>query len=106
MRSSAVDPLEAALLVALLTLPFHLLVQWQLGLQSDPRYVRKHGVVIRREEILEFHGEVIGRYRGRDIRDCVLFMGMRYRFAGIAAPSHEVQARQLLLTPGLLYITD
>jgi hypothetical protein len=55
---------------------------------------------------LEASGEVIGRYRGRDIRDAVLFMGMRYRFAGIVPPAHEVRARELLLAPGLLYLTD
>jgi hypothetical protein len=100
------SPLEAALLVAVLTLPFHLLVQWQLGLQSDPRYLRKHGVVIRREEVVEFSGEVIGHYRGRAIREAVVFMGMDYRFARIVAPSYNVQARELLLPPGLLYVTD
>jgi hypothetical protein len=99
------SPLGAALLVALLTLPFHLLVQWQLGLDSDPRYLRKHGVVILREEILEFDGEVIGRYGGRDIPRGLVFMGMHYEFSRVVPASYEVQARELLLAPGLLYVT-
>jgi hypothetical protein len=33
------SPLEAALLVALLALPLHLLVQWQIGLLSDPDWI-------------------------------------------------------------------
>ena len=35
-----------------------------------------------------------------------VFMGMRYRFAGIVPPAHRVKARELLLPPGLLYVTD
>ncbi len=100
------SPLEAAALVAVLTLPFHVLIQWQLGRHCDPRYLRKHGVVIRREDIVEPGGEIIGCYRGRDIVDALVFMGMRYRFAGIVPPAHRVKARELLLPPGLLYVTD
>lgn len=100
------SPLEAALLVALVTLPFHFLLQWQLGLQCDPRYLRKHGVVIRRDEVVERGGEVIGRYRGCDIASALVFMGMHYRFSGIAPPSYRVGARELLLAPGLVYVTD
>lgn len=100
------SPLEAALLVVILVLPFHLLIQWQLGLQSDPRYLRKHGVVICREEILERTGETVGHYRGRDIPAVVVFMGMHYRFAGVVQPAYQVKSRELVLAPGLLYITD
>ena len=100
------SPLEAAALIVLLTLPFHLLVRWQLGRECDPRYLRKHGVVIRREEILECSAEVIGRYRDRDIPAALVFMGMQYRFAGIVPAAYQVQTRELLLAPGLLYITD
>lgn len=100
------SPLEAALTVALLVLPFHLAIQWQLGLQASPRYVRKHGVVICREEVLERLGDTVGRYRGHDIPGAVVFMGMQYRFAGVVAPSYQVQSRELMLPSGLLYITD
>lgn len=100
------SPLEAALLIAVLVLPFHLFLQWQLALQCDPRYLRKHGVVIRREEILEGCGEVIGRYCGRDIPSALVFMGMQYRFAGVVPFAYRVKSCELLLAPGLLYRTD
>jgi hypothetical protein len=99
-------PLEAALLIAVLTLPFHLLMQWQLGLQCDPRYLRKHGVVIRRDDVVERSGAIVGRYREHEISEALVFMGMRYRFAGIVPASHRVKARELVLPPGLLYLTD
>jgi hypothetical protein len=100
------SPLEAALLIVALTLPFHLLVQWQLGLQCDPRYLRKHGVVIRREDIVERSRETVGRYRGVDIPAALVFMGMNYRYAGIAPPGYRVKSRELVLPPELLYVTD
>jgi hypothetical protein len=101
------SPIEAALLVAALALPFHLAVLWQLSRLSDPRHIRASGVVIRREEILE-HGEVIGRYAGRDIYRTVHFMGMEYRFDRVARPSYRdyISARELFLEPGLVYVTD
>lgn len=99
-------PLEAALLIVALTLPFHLLVQWQLGLQCDPRYLRKHGVIIRREDIVERSEEVVGRYRDVDIAAALDFMGMNYRFVGIVPPGYRVKARELVLPPALLYVTD
>ena len=100
------SPLEAALTIALLVLPFHLAIQWQLSLHANPRYVRKHGVVICREEILERTGSIVGHYRGRDIPGTVVFMGMQYRFAGIVPPAYQVKARELVLAPGLVYLTD
>lgn len=100
------SPIEAALLVAVLALPFHLAVQWQLRRMSDPRYLRQQGVVICREEILQRGGEVIGRYRDEDIHASVFFLGMEYRFARIATPSCHIGARELLVPPGLVYVTD
>lgn len=100
------SPIEAALLVAVLALPFHLAVQWQLRRLSDPRYLRRQGVVICRGEILQRGGPVIGRYRDEDIYASVLFMSMEYRFDRIAAPSCPIGARELLLPPGLVYVTD
>lgn len=102
------SPLEAALLVALLALPLHLLVQWQIGLLSDPGYVRRRGVVIVREEVVRREGEVIGKYLGREIPAQLVFLGMRYRFDRITAPSYRdwVGERELYLEPGLVYVTD
>lgn len=100
------SPIEAALLVAALALPLHLLVQWHLGLLSSPRYLRKHGVVICRKDAVQYSAEVIGSHRGCDIHACVIFMGMKYRFERIATPSYQVRSRELLLAPGLVYVTD
>lgn len=40
------------------------------------------------------------------MRGSVLFMGMRYRFDRVAEPSYRVRSRELLLPPGLVYVTD
>lgn len=100
------SPLEAALLVIALVLPFHLLVQWQLGRLLDPRHLRRRGVVIRRVEAVQRAGEIIGRYRGEDIHASLHFMGLTYRFDRIAPPRYGVGRRELLLPPGLVYVTD
>jgi hypothetical protein len=103
-----VNALEAALLVAVLTLVFHLLLQRELGRLSDPRHVCKRGVVIEREELLEGRSEVIGEYRGREIYAWVVFMGMRYRFDRVAQRAYRdwVAEGELFLEPGLIYVTD
>jgi hypothetical protein len=46
------NPLEAAVLVALLVLPVHLLLQWQLRRLPDPKHLLERGVVIRREGLI------------------------------------------------------
>lgn len=101
------NPVEASLLVALMTAPALLFVRWQLDRYADPAYLRARGVTIRREEILEAHGDAIGRYAGRDIWSSVTFMGMVYRFDRIEAPVYrsQVRARELFLEPGLVYVT-
>lgn len=101
------SPIEAALLVAALAAPFHLAVLWQLSRLSDPRYIRAVGVVIQREDILEC-GDVIGHYAGREIYQCVRFMGMEYRFDRVAKPSYRdyICSKELFLEPGLVYVTD
>jgi hypothetical protein len=100
------SPIEAALLIAALALAFHFVVRWQLGLLASPRYLRNHGVVICRDDVVEYSGEVIGSYRGCDIHESVVFMGMRYRFERVASPSCPIKARELLIAPGLVYVTD
>lgn len=102
------DPIEAALIVAALILPLHLLVQRQLQRHCDPREIRTCGVVIRSEEALERRSEVIGYFAGRKIYACVVFMGMEYRFDRVTGPAGRrlVHERELYLEPGLLYLTD
>jgi hypothetical protein len=101
------SPLEAALLVAALALPFHVLVQWQLSRLSDPGYLRAQGVVILDERVLELRGS-IGQFKGREIAASVVFMGMVYRFDRVVLPSQKdaLAARELYLEPGLVYVTD
>jgi hypothetical protein len=103
-----VSPLEAALLAAVVALPFYLLVRWELGRLADPAYLRAHGVAIRSEKAIERRGTVIGSYCGREIYSEVGFMGMVYRFDRVAPRSYcdRVGARELFLEPGLVYLTD
>jgi hypothetical protein len=99
-------PIEAAFLIAALALAFHFVVRWQLGLLASPRYLRKHGVVICRDDAVDYSGDVIGSYRGCAIHEAVVFMGMRYRFERITSPCCPIKARELLIAPGLVYVTD
>jgi len=102
-----VDPLEAALLVLLVGLPFHLLVHWQLARMRDAHRCET-GVVIRRDEALEDHSGPIGALGGRAIYGSVTFMGRVYRFDRIAEPWYRarVRPREIFLEPGLVYVTD
>jgi hypothetical protein len=102
------DPVEAALAVAALMLPLHLLIQRQLLRHCDPRYIRSCGVVIRSEQVLERRSGVIGYFAGREIYASVVFMGMEYRFDRVTGPAYRrsVHERELYLEPGLLYLTD
>lgn len=101
------SPLEAALLVIGLALPFHLLLQWQLGRLSDPRYLRTCGVVVCNPDIVE-RGPVSGSFAGTPIHDSVVFMGMHYRFDRIVphAERERIGAGELYLEPGLVYVAD
>lgn len=102
------SPLEAGFLVALLALPFHLLVRHQLAKLEDPRHLRRHGVVIVRDSALDGHTEPIGRYLEREIWGSVTFKGMLYRFDHVARTQERehLNARELYLDPGLVYVTD
>ncbi len=98
-------PLEAALLVALGVLPFHWLIQRELARNEDPNYLRRHGVVIVRESVLQAHAERIGEYRGRPIWASVTFKGMVYCFERVAALGNETHLKpgELWVAPGLVY---
>lgn len=101
-------PIEAALLVATLVVLAYVFTSWQLGRLVDPVSVRRQGVVIRREEVLEEKSAVIGYYAGREIYASVTFKGMVYRFDRVALSSYRsrVCERELFLEPGLVYTTD
>jgi hypothetical protein len=103
-----VNPLEAVVLVAVLALPLHALVLWQIGRLQDPAYLRQHGVVIVHEQALEAHSPAIGEYQGRRIWGTVTFKGMVYRFSRVTSPRNRerIGPHELYLEPGLVYVTD
>jgi hypothetical protein len=100
------SPLEAALLVAVLVLPLHILVLWQLAKLDDPAYLRTQGIVVVRECALDGHSEPIGDYAGRRIWGSVTFKGMQYRFDHSATPRdrEKIGPGELWLEPGLVYV--
>jgi hypothetical protein len=102
------DPLQAAVLIVLLMVPFHLLVQSQLRQMRRAFRERRCGVALDTEEGLEARGEVIGRYDGADIHAWVSFMGLRYRFDRVAPRSYarRVREQELFLKRGLVYTVD
>ena len=101
------SPLEASLLVIVMALPFHFLLQWQLGRLSDPHYLRTCGIVVCKPEIIEF-GTVVGTFAGTPVHDGVIFMGMHYRFDRIVprGERERIGAGELYLEPGVVYVTD
>jgi hypothetical protein len=100
------SPLEAAALVAVLVLPFHLLVLWHVERMRDPAYLRRQGIVVVRESALDGHSGPVGSYVGQPIWGSVTFMGMRYRFDHVARPQDKEKTGpgELYLDPGLVYV--
>ena len=100
--------IELALIVGGIALPFHFLVRRELGKLSNPRHLREHGVVIVSLRALESRSEAIGTFMGQTIWDSVTFKGMRYRFDRVIDPraKDRIEARELYLEPGLVYVTD
>ena len=85
-----------------------LFVQWERIRVPLPDYVRHIGAVIEQEGLVRASDKIVGSLDGRPIYATVEFMGMRYRFEAVVAPSyrHRVGPRQLYVPPGLLYVTD
>ena len=98
-------PLEAAVLVALLALPLHLLVQWQLD-RMGALDLRAVGIVIVKTSVLEARHGKLGNYLGSPIWESVTFKGLRYRFDHIARPEEKEKTGpgELYLDPGLVYV--
>lgn len=101
-------PIEAAILVLLLSLPLHWLVLRHFDQLGDPAYFRRHGVVIVCERALEARSAPIGEYMGRPIWGSVTFKGMEYRFDRVldARCRERIGPGELFLDPGLVYVTD
>lgn len=98
------NALEAAALIALLMLVFHLLLQREFG--RFAQQLRKSGVAIEHEGFLEARGEVIGSFKGRDIYAWVAYLGMKYRFDRTVPRCRDVGEGELFLEPGIVYVTD
>jgi len=98
-------PMEAALLFALLVLPFHLALQRYAARLADAAYIRAQGVVIVNPRALEAHTPSMGTYMGREIWASVTFKGMVYRFSRVGK-KNRVGPGELYLEPGLVYVTD
>ena len=101
------NPLEAVVLIFLVGLPFHLLVQSEFARSRDPKYLRAHGIVVQREEILERRSDAIGVFSGRTIYESITFMGMVYHFDRVAHPGSRgrVGPCEMFVEPGLIYRT-
>lgn len=100
------NPLEAAVLVAILALPCFWLVQRELSKLDDPDFLRRQGVVVVLERVLQAHTDALGEYMGCPIWGTVTFMGMVYRFDRVAQPREKEKTGpgELYLDPGLVYV--
>lgn len=76
--------------------------------RSQPAYLRAHGVVVVSERVLQKRSAPIGMYLGHPIWASVCFMGMEYHFDRVVDPRtrSRIAARELLLAPGRVYVTD
>jgi hypothetical protein len=106
--TSAMSPIEAALLVVVFALPWFWFLNWQIAKLADPKYLRERGVVIVLEKALEAHADPIGEYMGQPIWASVTFKGMRYRFDHILERKkrERLAPGELFLEPGLVYVVD
>ena len=102
------SPLEAVLLVAVLLLPLHFLVLWQVERMHDPARLRLQGIVVVRESALEAHAGPVGQFAGRAIWGSVTFLGTVYRFDRVARQQDREKTGpgELWLEPGLVYVAS
>jgi hypothetical protein len=75
---------------------------------AQPADLRAHGVIVVSERVLQGRSAPIGVYLGHPIWASVRFMGMEYRFDRVVDPRTKarIDARELLLAPGRVYVTD
>ena len=99
-------PLDAATLCIVLYLPFHWLVRRHFLQLEDPAFLRRHGVIIRSDKVLEARSAPIGEYLGRPIWGSLQFMGMRYRFDHVLDRRYRerIGDGELFVEPGLVYV--
>jgi hypothetical protein len=99
-------PVDAATLVLALTLGMLRIMSRELD-KAEALDLRRHGIVIVRERVLEAHSQPIGEYLGHEIWQTVTFRGMVYDFSRVqpAAQRESLSPGELYLEPGLVYVT-
>ena len=99
-------PVDAAVLALALSLGFLRIINRELD-RAENEDLRRCGIVIVRERVLEAHSQAIGEYMGHEIWRTVTFRGLVYRFDRIQGQSRREQLApgELYLDPGLVYVT-
>ena len=102
------DPMSPVAFGALLALPFHLVVLRYIAVHTDPALLRKRGVVIVHDRVLEERSAPIGEYMGSPIWGSVTFKGLVYRFDRIVRRRDRdlTGPGELYLDPGFIYRTE
>ena len=102
------DPMSPVAFGALLALPFHLVVLRYIAVHTDPALLRKQGVVIVHDRVLEERSAPIGEYMGSPIWGSVTFRGLVYRFDRIVRRRDRnlTGPGELYLDPGFVYHTE
>ena len=102
------DPMSPVAFGALLALPFHLVVLRYIAVHTDPALLRKQGVVIVHDRVLEERSAPIGEYMGSPIWGSVTFKGLVYRFDRIVRRRDRdlTGPGELYLDPGFIYRTE
>jgi hypothetical protein len=101
-------PIDAAVLIVLMSLPLHWLVLRHFHRLGDPAYLRRQGIVVERASALEARAAPIGEYLGTPIAGAVVFKGMRYRFDHVLdrRSRERIAPGQLFLEPGFVYLLE
>ena len=99
-------PIDAAAFFVALFLPLNWLVLRHFDQLRDPAYLRRHGVVIVSDRVLEARSDPIGEYMDRPVWATVTFKGMVYRFDRVQPVERRDALRpgELYLDPGLVYV--
>lgn len=103
-----ISPIEAGLLIVVFALPWFWFLHRQIAKLADPRHLRKRGVVIVLDRVLEARAAPIGEYMGQPIWASVTFKGMRYRFDHVLDRSRRERLApgELFLEPGIVYVVE
>jgi hypothetical protein len=98
-------PLDAAALVAALALGIYRLICRQLD-RAQAEDLRRCGIVIVRERVLEARSQPIGEYLGHPIWESVRFSGIDYRFDHVLdrRARERIAPGELFIEPGLVYV--